>query len=564
MLKTSRTLPCLSLLAALGASNSAHAQTFPLGTDAKAKCAELAQLKIEPSKIGLPSGAGAIDSAVLVEASPVAIQERGPTPAARVTPAQPQHCRVIGRLAPVSKDAPPIRFQVNLPAQWNGRSVQYGGGGFNGVLITGLALPPAMPWDRPSPLAQGYVTYGTDSGHENKPNEPVQTFALNDEALVNFAHASYKKVRDAATVIMREAYGRPPQRRYFMGSSEGGREGVMMAQRYPNDFDGIFARVPVLNWTGLQFAGTRNGIATMGEGWLTPAHVTLVANATRERCDVADGAKDNLIANAPGCLKTFDPAALVCKPGQAPDTCLNDKQVTAIKTLRSTYRFPFALAHGVREYPGFGISGEDIPASGPTGGWNAWWLGTRAPQNPPVQGNSIAWTYGAGAVSYFYLRDPKADVTSFKIEEHKKRILEVSAMMDATNPDLERFRARGGKIIILEYMADYAQSPFAGIRYFESVENRMGRERVRDFARLYVAPGVDHVGSGAPGNVDMLAVLADWVERGKPPGKLEVKEQKLEAGFPTQRALPLCRWPTWPKYNGSGDVTKAENYRCSR
>jgi hypothetical protein len=242
----------------------ASAADHGLGDDPAASCAAL-------------SGAGGdamfIDAAGLVEATPLLITEKGPTPASRINPATPEFCRVLGHIAPRDPKAPPIRFQVNLPLQWNGRAVQYGGGGFNGVLISAVGLPPAAPFDSPSPLARGFVTYGTDSGHESKPGEPPQLFAANDEAVVNFAHASYKKVRDAALAVIERAYGSKPAKLYFVGSSEGGREGLTMAQRYPADFDGIFARVPVINWTGLQHAGARAGLATMGEGWLRPAQV---------------------------------------------------------------------------------------------------------------------------------------------------------------------------------------------------------------------------------------------------------------------------------------------------
>ena len=123
---------------------------------------------------GAAPNAVQIDSATLQAASPLAVAERAPTPAGRVTPANPPFCKVLGHIEPVDRKAPPIKFQVNLPVEWNGRSLQYGGGGFNGVLITGLGLPPAYPFDKPSPLARGFVTYGTDSGHENKPGEPPQ------------------------------------------------------------------------------------------------------------------------------------------------------------------------------------------------------------------------------------------------------------------------------------------------------------------------------------------------------------------------------------------------------
>ena len=233
-----------------------------------------------------------VNSAQMQPASSLVVSERAATPSCRVSPANPAFCKVLGHIEPSDPKAPPIKFQVNLPAEWNNRSLQYGGGGFNGVLITGLGLPPAYPYDKPSPLARGFVTYGTDSGHATKSGEPPQLFALNDEAFENFAHMSYKKVRDAAVALMARAYGKKPDKMYFMGSSEGGREGLTMAQRYPEDFDGIFARVPVINWVGLQHAGTRAGLATMGEGWIKPAQVKLVAEAVLKACDKADGFED--------------------------------------------------------------------------------------------------------------------------------------------------------------------------------------------------------------------------------------------------------------------------------
>jgi feruloyl esterase len=348
-----------------------------------------------------------------------------------------------------------------------------------------------------------------------------------------------------------------------MGSSEGGREGLTMAQRYPDDFDGIFARVPVINWVGLQHAGTRSGLATMGEGWIRPAQVKLVADAVRQACDKADGSADPLVQNPVGCKAIFKADSLRCAGGQSGDLCLTDAQIKAIDTLHATYKFPFPLANGLDDYPGWGVSGEDTPSFGPTGGWIAWWLGTAAPAQPPTPNNGIAWVYGAGGIQYVFARDPKLDLATYKPEEHRQRLLEVSQLMDSTNPDLDRFRARGGKLIMLEHMADYAQSPYAGIRYFENVERKLGKAETTEFARLYTAPGVDHVGSGAPANVDMLSVLVDWVEKGQAPGDLEVVEQKVEApAFAVLRALPLCRWPAWPHYGG-GDSKSSSSFQCA-
>ena len=549
-----RALARLAPLVAATVLCATEAMAAKMTGDAAATCSGLA---------GPAEDSVRIDSASIVAPAPLAVAERGPTPSARVTPANPEFCKVLGQIAPTDPKAPPIKFQVNLPVEWNGRSLQYGGGGFNGVLITGLALPPAHPFGTPSPLARGFVTYGTDSGHETKPGEPPQVFALNDEAFENFAHRSYKRVRDAAVALMVRAYGSPPSKLYFMGSSEGGREGLTMAQRYPDDFDGIFSRVPVINWVGLQHAGTRAGLATMGEGWIRPAQVELVAKAVLQACDTADGSDDQLVQDPVGCKVKFQPEALRCAAGQSGDQCLTDAQITAIKTLHSTYRFPFAMENGLDDYPGWGVSGENTPAFGPTGGWISWWLGKAAPTQPPSPTNGIAWIYGAGGIQYVFARDPQLDVTKYKPEDHRERVLQVSKLMDSTNPDLGRFSARGGKLVILEHMADYAQSPYAGIRYFENVERKLGVDKTAEFARLYMAPGVDHVGSGAPANVDMLAVLVDWAENGKAPGDLEVAEQKVEApSFATLRALPLCRWPAWPHYK-SGPMTEAASFTCA-
>src|SRR5882757_8742389 len=334
-----------SMLAGLATISAAPAATMI--EDAASACGGIAG----------SSNAVRIDSVTLQTPSPLAVSERAPTPAARIASANPAFCKVLGHIEPTDTNAPPIKFEVNLPVEWNGRSVQYGGGGFNGTLITGLGLPPAYPFDKPSPLARGFVTYGTDSGHESKPGEPPQVFALNDEAFENFAYRSYKKVRDAAVALMVRAYGKSPQKIYFMGSSEGGREALTMAQRYPDDFDGIFARVPVINWVGLQHAGMRSGLVTMGEGWIRPTQVKLVADAVLKACDKADGADDSLVEDAVGCKAKFRVEALRCSEGMTGDACLTEAQVKAVETRLSSYRFPFTLANGLDDYPGWGVSG---------------------------------------------------------------------------------------------------------------------------------------------------------------------------------------------------------------
>ncbi len=537
--------------------------TPPPAVDAAQACAALAR-PIEARAIGLPSGGAVVESASLVAAAPLALNPKPPfaptPPEIAVIPQTPEYCRVIGAIAPVDAKAPPIRFQVNLPTNWNGRSVQFGGGGFNGVLIAGTGLLPSGRADRPSPLMRGYVTYGTDSGHQNAPGVPLQAFALNDEALVNFAYASYKKVRDVAVELMKRRYGAAPQKLYFAGSSEGGREGLTMAQRFPNDFDGIFSRVPVINWTGLQAAGTRIGALQMGPGWLTPEAVKLAAEAVLKACDARDGLADGIVSDYEGCRRGFDAERLRCAPGQTAG-CLSDAQVAVVAELHAPYTFPFPLANGVQRYPGWGRGGEAAPGNGPVGGWTSWQAGEAAPTLPPGPSASRGWLYGSGAVQYFYARNPDFDPRRFNLEQFAARVREVSAIMDSTDPDLSAFAARGGKLIISEHMADYAQSPYAGIEYFRSVVERMGRRVADGFVRLYVTPGADHMGMGAPSGVDMLAVLADWVEQGKAPGDLEQVALYPAPPFAVTSSRPMCRYPTWPRYLGP-DRASAASFRC--
>ncbi len=551
--RTCIAIAAILLCCATVAPTIATAANRSLGDNAAAACTAL-------SDAG--NGATKIDAAALIEAKPLTVAPGGPTPAARISPETPQFCRVLGHIDPTDPKAPPIRFQLNLPLRWNGRTVQYGGGGFNGTVITGLGLPPAAPFDGASPLARGFVTYGTDSGHETKPGEPPQLFAANDEAFVNFAHASYKKVRDVAVMLTERAYGAKPERMYYVGSSEGGREGLTMAQRYPGDFDGIFARVPVINWVGLQHAGTRAGLATMGDGWIRPAQVKLVHDAVLAACDAQDGVADALVQDAVGCKARFDPAKLLCAGGTSGDQCLSEAQLAAIRTLHAPYKFSFALANGITEYPGWGVSGEATKSYGPTGGWSAWWLGSAPPALPPQPNNGIAWIYGAGGIAHIFARDPGFDIRKYRPEDFADRVREVSSLMDFTNPDLDAFKTRGGKLVMLENMADYAQSPYAGIGYFREVQKRMGEAAVADFMRLYVAPGVDHVGSGGPANVDMLQVLVDWVENGRAPGDLVLLEQQPALPVTVDRALPLCQWPAWPHYK-AGDPKNAASFVCA-
>lgn len=549
----------LTAIPAIALLLTACAATPP--RDPALACADLTR-PIDAGAIGLQTRGATIESATLTQpqvAGAVTNPPFAPTPPEMIVPALPEHCRVIGAIASVDPQAPPIRFQVNLPSQWNGRSLQYGGGGFNGVLITGLTMPPAARPDKPHPLARGYVTYGTNSGHQNAPNVPLQAFALNDEALVNFSHASYKKVRDVAVELMKRRYGKAPEKLYFFGSSEGGREGLTMAQRYPNDFDGIFSRVPVINWVGLQAAGTRMGIA-LTQGWISPDKVKLVHDAVLVACDDRDGLKDGIVSDHEGCKRIFDVSRLRC-PGPSNPMCLTEAEIRSVQTLHSSVNFNFDLANGVRSYPGFGTGGEAWAGTGPVGGWVSWQTGTAPPTVPATNASSRAWLYGSGAIQYFLARDPNYDPRTYTVDSFRERAQLISGLMDSTNPDLSAFANRGGKLVVAEQMADYAQSPYAGIQYYQSVVAKMSQPVVDRFMRMYVTPGADHVGTGAPSAVDMLEVVSDWVEKGRAPGNLVQSAHQPAPPFAITMSRPMCRYPMFPRYR-SGDVNAAASFEC--
>ncbi|WP_426957925.1 tannase/feruloyl esterase family alpha/beta hydrolase [Muricoccus radiodurans] len=536
-------------IAALGLL--ALAATLAAPAAAQTDCTALANATIPAAEIALPTSGATITEARFHPPGP------SPVPGNATLPAR---CEILGRIAPVDPAAPPILFQVNIPEDWNGKAVQYGGGGFNGVLITGLAQLRENLTESPHPLERGFVTFGTDSGHQNAPGVEIQAFALNDEALENFAHAAYPKVRDTAIAVIRAATGRSPYRIYYYGSSEGGREGLMLAQRYPTLYDGIVSSVPVINWTGLQVFGTRGGQMQREGAWLSPETVRLLHDATLRACDALDGLEDGIVSNQPACRAAFSPRALLCT-GNTTTDCLTEPQLAFIETHRSPLRYDSPLPTGLTEYPGAPVGGEAQPD-----GLIAWTTGPQAPRFPLPDPATQArqWSYGNGAIRYFLARDPAYDPARFRLSDFPAQAARISALMDATSPDLSAFAARGGRLILKEHTADYAQSPGAGIAWWESVRGRLGDATLDGFARFYLHHGANHTGVATnvatgqplPGHVDLLGALDAWVERDAPP-----PEPMIHFTRDRRATRPLCRYPAYPHFTGN-DPARASSFTC--
>jgi feruloyl esterase len=548
-LKTALVSSTVATLIAAAASPASAAVT----------CADLASLKIPASEIGLPSGGAMIASAQMatVPADP------------RNADATRDYCKVLGAVQPVDPNAPPVNFEVNLPADWNGKAVQYGGGGSNGVLITGLAPLRDAGRDTPVPVARGFVTWGTDSGHDNRKLPEPRAFALNDEALTNMAYAAYKKTRDVGVRIATAFYGRAPSRTYFYGGSEGGREALVMAQRFPADFDGIVSVVPVSNYTGNNLMRAKLAQLQRDGGWINPVKVKLIHNAVNAACDKLDGLDDGVISAYEKCLSTFDVATLRCPNGaDTGDSCLSDKQIEADRLVHRPYQYPFAMKNGVMAFPG-STYGSELQVDGMVDTIT----GTEPPKFPikDAKTQSMAWVNTDGLVRYYFARDPEFDAFQFSPEKFAGRIKEISEMFDATDPDLSAFQARGGKLILKGNGADYRRSVLQEIDYYKSVVAKMGQDRVDQLMRFYVTPGVNHLGNGVmsdgkavPAKLDMLGVLDAWVDAGKAPDTLLQVSQEEKAPFKTIASRPMCRYPLSPRYDGHGDPREAASFTCAK
>jgi Tannase and feruloyl esterase len=526
---------------------------------AAANCTDLANLKITTSEIGLPSGGAAITSAQMAT-----------VPADPLNPRMTRdYCKVIGVVMPLEASAPMINFEVNLPVEWNGKAVQYGGGGSNGVLITGLAPLRDARRDMPVPVARGFATWGTDSGHDSKKLPHPRAFALNDESLVNMAYAAYKKTHDVGMHIARAFYDQAPAKVYFYGGSEGGREALMMAQRFSTDFDGIVSVVPVANYAGNNLMRAKLAQLQREGGWINPAKVKLIQDAVEAACDKLDGIEDGVVSAYEKCLSTFDVGTLRCLNGtDTSDTCLSDKQIEADRLVHRPYQYPFAMKNGVTAFPGWTYGSEVQP-----GGMIDTITGKEMPQFPITneKTQSVAWVNADGFVRYFFARDPNLDPLKFSPDRFADRIKEISEMFDTTDPDLSAFQAHGGKLILKGNAADYQRSVLQEIDYYKSVVGKMGQDRVDQFVRLYVTPGVNHPGNGVmkdgkavPAKVDLLGVLDNWVGLGESPDSLMQLSQQEQAPFKTIASRPMCRYPLTPHYDGHGDANSAASFTCAK
>ncbi|MCC8394856.1 tannase/feruloyl esterase family alpha/beta hydrolase [Paraburkholderia sp. MMS20-SJTR3] len=520
-------------------------------------CAEFAGAVLSAELIALPTAGAQIESAAMIGATAPGNQQGG------------EYCRITGRIKALEPTTPDIRFDLNLPRRWNGRALQIGGGGYNGVVVSGTGVMPFSP-DR-APLAQGYATFGDDSGHVG--DSSLAVFGLVDEAVTNFGYAHLKKTHDVALALIARAYGRPPQRMYFAGGSTGGREGYTVMQRFPDDYDGVIANSPALNFSGVRLLGVKLGQAEYGKpgGFVAPALLERVYQRTLAVCDRLDGAADGIVSDVDACRTheadiidslrcPLDPgASATALSATSPDACLNDAQLATLLVMRDGLSLPYRLAWDVSGYRGYNVfQGTQLTGS----------LGlAHQPQRLPVpafHANGYLFAQGDGYIRYFVARDPQFDSLRFDPQrpgKYRAQLIELSHTIGAMNPDLSRYIARGGKLITLQGLADEVISPNQTIAYHDALVARFGVEAVDGFMRLYMVPGFQH-GSGVfiP-SVDLLGALDNWVTRGVAPETLTATDI---AAATNGRSRPLCRYPRFPRYAGKGNLNLASSFICAQ
>jgi feruloyl esterase len=421
---------------------------------------------------------------------------------------------------------PEIRFEVGLPGSWSGRLYMFGNGGYAGESL-GAAQRVAR---RDAALAKGFASAQTNTGHDGT-REPLASFAGNPQKLADYAYRAVHVTAQVAKQLARAYYAAAPTRSYFDGCSTGGRQGLISAQRFPEDFDGIVVGAPVLDFTGTMSHYVRIHRALAAAPKLGEK-LPQLAEKIYAKCDAVDGLADGQIEDPRRC--TFDPASDLAGWPQE-----------ELKVLEAVYG-------GIGSFPGFPVGAEVLA---PRSGWEPWIVTRPDANQPPVQ-VAFAETF----FKHMVTPGKEIDWRTFDPIKDADTLQPIGTLLNATDPDLSRFRGRGGKILMYYGWADPALNPMMGVGYYERVREKMG-PATGDFFRLFLAPGMFHCGGGVgPSPADPLTPLVDWVERGTAPERILAVRRRNEE---VVRSRPLCVYPQVAKYKGSGSVDAAASFECA-
>ena len=455
----------------------------------------------------------------------------------------PQHCRVSGLLAPE------IAFEVNLPTPWNGRLYMIGNGGHAGEELEN----PGRVAQRRQALENGFVMAQTNTGHDAR-KEPSATFVLsNPQKAVDYAYRAVHLTAVTAKEIANRYYAQPVAKAYWNSCSNGGRQGLIEAQRYPEDFDGIVANAPWVDQTGFTIGAIWNQRA-FDETHVSADKLALVAERAMQQCDAVDGLRDGLIDDPRQC--SFDVARDVpsCSSGNdASAMCLTPAEAAAVQKV---YDGPQSGRRTI--FPGFMVGSEAVLPR-PNGASGSGWLGLIAP--PEAGGRTADFGLAEGTMRYLVFDPPQAewDFRTFDFGRDPKLLERWGEQANATDTDLRDFRARGGKVLITYGWADAILQPLMGVDYYEKAVEANGRDGT-DFMRLFMIPGMAHCAGGlGPDQYDAVTAVIDWVEKDVAPESLVAR--KIVGGTVT-RSRPLCPYPEVARYKGQGSTDDAANFEC--
>lgn len=470
----------------------------------------------------------------------------------RPIPHLPAFCRVAGSIHPA--DDSDIRFEVWLPSDnWNGKLEGIGNGGFAGSLSIRAMAPEVI---------RGYATATTDTGHDAAAT-PGATWALgHPQKVIDFGYRAIHETAVVARALIAAFYGRAPRYAYFNSCSNGGRQALMEAERFPEDYNGIVAGAPADYWTHLLSAAAYlvRRAEEAPAGFIPPTKIPALESAVLAACDALDGLKDGLIDDPRKCH--FDPATLLCH-GADTDRCLTAPQVNFVKSVYGGLRD----SKGSALYDGTSPGGE-----GGSGGWVDWITGT-APHK------SSGYGFGTQFFSRMVYEDAQWDPRSFNPDlDMRAADTKLAGILNSNDPDLSKFRARGGKLILYHGWSDAAIPPVNAIHYYDSVRSRMGAADTDGFVRLYMVPGMQHCGGGpgpnffwstnetarGPADTDMQAAIEHWVEDGAAPQSIQATKFKRASNPDSgvQRTRPLCPYPQTARWKGTGSIDEATNFAC--
>jgi feruloyl esterase len=555
-------LPLTLILTATACGGSSD-QPAPEAEAKALSCAEMAGKTVPADKIGLPTSGAKVTAAQVVAASGTGAASR------------PEHCLVSGEIAPVDPAAPSIRFNLALPTVWNTKMLMLGGGGLDGTVPNVVGNVSAGPADQPLPIARGYAVFGSDSGHQAGPLASLDaSFGLNDEALNNYNSGdALKKTRDVAMILTQLRYAAKPTRSYFSGGSTGGREALTAIQRWPADWDGAIAWYPARAGMISILGGHRMSRALAQPGaYPNAAKREALFRAAMQACDGLDGVVDGIISHQDRCNAIFDPATakldgvpLRCPQGaDTGDKCLSDAQIAAMNVINTPTNLNY-LASGETQHPGYNIWGADTGiytwTSPVQATVNFLAFNRSAPVLPMPADAPYISIYTDQWIKYHVTRDPSYNSLSLDPENPgawASRISLLSTALDAKT-DLSGFAARGGKLLMAHGVHDVLVSSRSTRAYYNTLVAQMGAPGVRSFARYYEVPGYNHAASSVfNATWDSLTTLENWVEKSATPGDQITKDT---VGVPG-RTRPMCEYPKWPQYKGSGDVNAASSFAC--